>query len=69
MRARVGDQLVVAADRIGVVIAVPAEDGSPPYIIKWLTDGHIAMVQPDQYARIVPAEPPLTNGSGTGKAT
>ena len=55
MRAHVGDQLVVGTDRIGVVIGVPAEDGSPPYIIKWLNDGHIAMVQPDQYARIVPA--------------
>jgi len=53
MRAQVGDQLVVGTDRIGVVIGVPAEDGSPPYIIKWLNDGHIAMVQPDQYARIV----------------
>jgi len=53
MRAHVGDRLVVGTDRIGVVIGVPAEDGSPPYIIKWLNDGHIAMVQPDQYARIV----------------
>jgi uncharacterized protein DUF1918 len=55
VRARVGDQLVVGAGRIGVVIGVPAEDGSPPYIIKWLNDDHIAMVQPDQYARIIPA--------------
>jgi hypothetical protein len=55
MRAHVGDQLLVGPDRIGVVIGVPAEDGSPPYIIKWLKDGHIAMVQPDQYARIIPA--------------
>ena len=56
MRAHVGDQLVVGTDRIGVVIGVPAEDGSPPYIVKWLNGGHIAMVQPDQYARIVPAK-------------
>jgi len=34
---------------------VPAADGSPPYIIKWLKDGHIAIVSPDQYSRIVPA--------------
>lgn len=56
MRARVGDRLVVGTDRIGVVIGVPASDGSPPYIVKWLESGHIAMVQPDQYARIIPAE-------------
>ncbi len=55
MRAQVGDQLLVGTDRMGMVIGVPAEDGSPPYIIKWLKDGHIAMVQPDQYARIIPA--------------
>jgi Domain of unknown function (DUF1918) len=56
MRARVGDRLVVGNDRIGTVIGVPAKDGSPPYIIKWQADGHIAMVHPDQYARIIPAD-------------
>lgn len=55
MRARVGDRLVVGEDRIGEVVGVPSADGSPPYIIKWLNDGHIAMVLPDQYSRIVPA--------------
>jgi Domain of unknown function (DUF1918) len=55
MRAHVGDRLLVGPDRMGTVIGVPAADGSPPYIIKWLKDGHIAMVQPDQYARIIPA--------------
>jgi hypothetical protein len=55
MRVQVGDTLLVANDhdRVGLVIAVPAMDGSPPYIIKWLSDGHIAMVYPDQYSRIV----------------
>src|SRR6516162_9212300 len=54
MRARIGDRLVVGDDRIGEVVGVPSADGSPPYIIKWLKDGHIAMVLPDQYSRIVP---------------
>jgi hypothetical protein len=58
MRAHVGDRLVVGTDRIGMVIGVPAEDGSPPYIVKWLNDGHIAMVSPDQYSRIIPGERP-----------
>jgi len=53
MRAHVGDRLVLDHDRIGVVIGVPSEDGRPPYIVKWLRDGHIAMVTPDQYSRIV----------------
>jgi Domain of unknown function (DUF1918) len=66
MRARVGDRLVVGADRIGVVIGVPAADGSPPYIVRWLKSGHIAMVQPDQYSRIVPAEQPIEGRSEAG---
>jgi Domain of unknown function (DUF1918) len=65
MRARIGDRLVVGEGRIGEVVGVPSADGSPPYIIKWLKDGHIAMVFPDQYARIVPAgEPVAAGGSG-----
>ena len=62
MRARIGDRLVVGAGRIGEVVGVPSADGSPPYIIKWLNGGHIAMVFPDQYARIIPAgDPVITN--------
>ncbi len=57
MHAQVGDRLLVGqgADRIGLVIGVTNSEGSPPYIIKWLNDGHIAMVFPDQYSRIDPA--------------
>ena len=63
MRARIGDRLVVGAGRIGEVVGVPSADGSPPYIIKWLNGGHIAMVFPDQYARIIPAGDPVTTKS------
>jgi len=65
MRARIGDRLVVGEDRIGEVVGVPSADGSPPYIIKWLKDGHIAMVFPDQYTRIIPARQTMTIG-GSG---
>lgn len=37
------------------MIEVPAADGSPPYVVKWLKGGHIALVQPDHYSRIVRA--------------
>ena len=67
MRAQVGDRLVVGADRIGIVVAVPAKDGSPPYIIKWQKDGHIAMVLPDQYSRIIPAGQPADSEPKAGK--
>jgi uncharacterized protein DUF1918 len=68
MRARVGDRLLVGEGRIGEVIEVPSADGSPPYIIKWLKDGHIAMVLPDHYARIIPAGEPVTTGGSGGAA-
>jgi hypothetical protein len=59
MRARVGDRLVVGHDRIGIVLAVPAADGSPPYVVKWLKGGNIVLVQPDPYSRIIPAGQPI----------
>jgi hypothetical protein len=68
MRAQIGDRLVVGEGRIGLVIGVPAEDGSPPYIVKWLKDGHIAMVQPDQYARVIPATEPTSSSHRPKKA-
>jgi hypothetical protein len=57
MRASVGDVLVLPGGGrgTGLVIGVVGEDGAPPYVIKWLSDGHIAMVTPDPYARVVPA--------------
>ena len=59
MRAQVGDRLVPDGDpgRIGVVIGLRNADGSPPYIVKWLSGGHIALVYPGPYARIVPCDP------------
>ena len=58
VKAQVGDRLVVAGDddRTGVIIGLPHPDGSPPYVIRWLSSGHIALVVPGPYARIVPPE-------------
>ncbi len=57
MRARVGDMLIVPGrkTRTGLIVRIVGQDGAPPYIIKWLTDGHIAMVTPGEYSRIVSA--------------
>ncbi len=56
MIARVGDKLVIDDNRAGLIIAVPHEDGTPPYIVKWLSDGHIAMVVPDHHMRVERAD-------------
>jgi hypothetical protein len=59
MYAHVGDRLIVEGDpaRSAVIIGTPQDDGSPPYIVKWLSNGHIAMVSPGQFARVVRGEP------------
>jgi Domain of unknown function (DUF1918) len=55
MRASVGDVLMLPGSegRTGLVIGVVGKDGAPPYVIKWHSDGHIAMVTPDPYSRII----------------
>lgn len=40
----------------GVILDVLGADGHPPFIVKWLAGGNIAMVDPDPYARVIPAE-------------
>ena len=66
MHASVGDRLLTSPGRthVGVFIGVPKDDGQPPYIVRWQGDGHISMIFPDQYARIIPASHP----AGTGRA-
>ena len=58
MFAEVGDRLVVGndPDRTGLILAVPHGDGTPPYVVRWMSTGHIAMVTPAAFSRIVRAE-------------
>jgi hypothetical protein len=80
MRAQAGDRLLAApaSGSVGLIVAVLGEDGRPPYVVRWLRGGNIAMVFPDQYARIIPAGHPAGTGDwfagdlepqpGTGEA-
>lgn len=67
MYAHVGDRLLAEGDsaRTGLIIGVPHPDGSPPYIVRWLANGQIAMVFPGEFARVIPASHPA--GMGLGK--
>ena len=69
MRAAPGDRLIIDASsgRVGEVIGVPHADESPPYVIKWLRSGHIALVSPDSYAVLVPAERASDDRSGPAR--
>jgi hypothetical protein len=62
MKARVGDRLLPDGEqrRAGVIIGLQNVDGSPPYVVKWLNDGHIALVFPGPYTKVMHGAP--TNG-------
>jgi len=49
MRAQVGDLLVADGaeiHRVCEIIRLNHADGSPPYVVRWLSDGHIALLFP-----------------------
>jgi uncharacterized protein DUF1918 len=58
MKAHVGDRLVPDGDlrRAGVIINLPNADGSPPYVVKWLSSGHVALVFPGPYTQVIRRE-------------
>jgi hypothetical protein len=56
MKADVGDRLVTEGPdgpRECLIIRLERVDGSPPYVVRWLADGHIALVFPGPYTRLV----------------
>lgn len=46
MQATVGDRIVVRGHRVGEpdrdaeILEVHGEDGAPPYVVRWSSDGH-----------------------------
>ncbi|MBB4916083.1 DUF1918 domain-containing protein [Streptosporangium saharense] len=62
MKAAVGDRLVVEGTRhgetrrIGVIVGLVHEDGSPPYMVHWEHDEHETMVFPGPDAHVVTEE-------------
>ena len=55
MKAHVGDRLVPDGDDAGRAWSSAAERRRvPALLVKWLSDGHIALVYPGPYARVVP---------------
>jgi hypothetical protein len=61
MKAKVGDFLVIKgttvemSDQRGVITEVRHADGSPPYVVRWLSSDHIATVYPGPDAVVVTA--------------
>lgn len=61
MKANVGDWLVVKgtttelADQRGLITEVHGAEGAPPYVVRWLANGHVATVFPGSDAIVVTA--------------
>lgn len=61
MKANVGDWLVIkgttteSADQRGLITEVHGPDGAPPYVVRWLVNGHVATVFPGSDALVVTA--------------
>jgi Domain of unknown function (DUF1918) len=70
MHASVGDRLLAGPGpaQIGVIIDIPKDDSQPPYVVRW-EDGHISMIFPDQYARVIPASHPVGTGRSQGSTS
>jgi len=66
MKANVGDRLIEEGThvgdqrRVGVIRALRHEDGTPPYLVRWLDTGHESLVFPGSGARIEPPPEPGT---------
>ena len=62
MKAKVGDWLVFKGaavdrpDQRGLITEVHSTDGSPPYVVRWLENDHMATVFPGSDAIVVTAE-------------
>jgi len=58
MDVKVGDHLVVRGhkvaqvDRVAEVLEVQGADGGPPYLVRWLDDGHEGLFFPGSDAEV-----------------
>jgi hypothetical protein len=63
MKAKIGDRLVIDGTnvgdrrRIGIVTGVAHPDGTPPFVVRWLSDDHESVVFPGPTARVEAAGP------------
>lgn len=63
MKAHVGDRLILEGPHVGdhrrvaVIVALRHDDGTPPYVVRWLDTGHEAFVFPGPDSRVEEAKP------------
>lgn len=52
--------------RAGIIIAVPGQDGGPPYLVHWITGDYDSRVTPGPGARIERHRTPRIPGEPSG---
>jgi hypothetical protein len=58
VKANVGDWLVIEPTnlgdrrRSGLIVALRHEDGTPPYVVRWVEDDHESLMFPGPTARV-----------------
>ena len=58
MIAQIGDRIVLEGThlgdrrRVGVVVGLAHDEGTPPYQVKWLDDGRTSLIFPGAEARV-----------------
>ena len=65
MKADIGDRLVTEGPdgpRECLIIGLHRADGTPPYVVRWRADGHIALVFPGPYTRLVHSAKDFSTG-------
>lgn len=68
MKAKVGDRLVLEGThvgdprRVGIVTALRHDDGSPPYVVRWLDTGKEGLVFPGTEAHVEAPAPAAEQG-------
>ena len=61
MRANTGDKIIVGShhvgmpQRVGEILEVRGEDGSPPYLVRWSDEDHTGLFFPGADTTIEPA--------------
>lgn len=61
MKAHPGDHLIVEGTNLsdprreGVIVRVDHPDGTPPYLVRWLSEDNESFVVPGPTARVEPA--------------
>ncbi|MGH8792778.1 MAG: DUF1918 domain-containing protein [Stackebrandtia sp.] len=70
MKEKSGDRIVLKGTRVddpprvGIVVEAGSPDGAPPYLVRWLDDGHRSLVYPGADAHVEPRTPRIPTDAG-----